>query len=194
MDYGASSSSVAEKVSLAPVYSVFMEAPDARGIVSPPTVGHLLLWPHLHPEVSGEAFLNVYMCKCRRSWSTVVVAIVGLWSSVSVFGLNHLSAIIRQRWSESYVRVESRRMEENRAQNVLTKTSRCSLHPSACTLPQAHDQGSPAICWPLIELHPCFHLKWTNSETPHQTCVLILSEPKFSLTSSPRLPTGNHWF
>lgn len=48
MDDGTSSS-VAEKVSLAPVYSVFMEAPDAQGVQSPPTVGHLLLWLHLHP-------------------------------------------------------------------------------------------------------------------------------------------------
>lgn len=36
------SSSVAEKVSLAPVHSVFMEAPDSQGIENPPTVGHLL--------------------------------------------------------------------------------------------------------------------------------------------------------
>lgn len=41
MDSGTSSS-VAEKVSLAPVYSVIMEAPDAQGIEGPPTVGHLI--------------------------------------------------------------------------------------------------------------------------------------------------------
>lgn len=98
MDCGASSS-VAEKVSLAPVYSVFMEAPDAQSIKSPPTVGHLLppttSAPRSLKRNQEKPFAHVYMCKgiedLWRKWCVVVV----LWSSVPVFGFNHLPAIIR---------------------------------------------------------------------------------------------------
>lgn len=68
MDYGTSSS-VAEKVSLAPVYSDFMEAPGAQGIESPPTVGHLLPRLHVHPGAKKHQekhFAPVNMGKCRR--------------------------------------------------------------------------------------------------------------------------------
>lgn len=64
MDDGTPSS-VAEKISLAPVDRGFMEAPDAQGIQSPPAVGHLLPWLHRHPAAwrSIRPFAHVYLCK-----------------------------------------------------------------------------------------------------------------------------------
>lgn len=142
MDCGASSS-VAEKVSLAPVYSVFMEAPDAQSIKSPPTVGHLLPWLHLHPGASRRirrSLLLMFTCaKVEDLWIKWCVVVVS-WSSVPESGLNHLSAIIRWRWSESCMRAESRRMEENGARI-------CWQRPPAvpCTPPHARSRRS--IIW-----------------------------------------------
>lgn len=163
MDCGASSS-VAEKVSLAPVYSVFMEAPDAQSIKSPPSVGHLPPWLHLHPGASRgirRSLLLMFTCKGRRSVEKVVrggcivLQCPSVWlKSFTCYNSVEVKWIVHACWEQED--------GGERGQNLLTKTSCCSQHPSTCTLTQEHNLGSPAICWSVIEVHPCFRLQLTN--------------------------------
>lgn len=169
------------------LFIAFMEAPDDEGIQSPPMLGHLLPWLHLHPGAWGRIRRSLLLMFRPTNVDVLAVHCHSVWlKSFVCYNSVEVRWIVYACWEQED--------GGEQGQNVVTETPRCSLHPSTCSLTQEHYQGSPAICWSLVELHPCFHLKLTNSDWKlHIPRVLILSEPKLWLTSSGRLLTGKHW-